>query len=347
MSGDVLERVRGLWEAEPGWLNTASYGVPPRTAVEAVTAAIGQWSHGSVDWSVWDMYTDRARAGFAELVGVPAEDVCVGATVSQLLSLVATALPEGARVVIPRMEFTSNVFPWAVAADVREVPLGRLAEAAGEADVVAFSLVQSASGEIAPVDEVVEAARRSGALVVVDATQACGWLPVRAERFDAVVCTAYKWLMAPRGAAYGYLSPRLRERMRPIAANWYAGADRAGSYYGMPLRLREDAGAFDLSPAWFSQVGAAVSLELLNEVGVERVRAHNVALADRFLAGLGLPPAGSAIVSVEVTREAWERLRRAGVRAAMRDGRLRASFHLYTSERDVDMAVEALTGRAG
>jgi selenocysteine lyase/cysteine desulfurase len=90
-------------------------------------------------------------------------------------------------------------------------------------------------------------------------------------------------------------------------------------------------------------VGAAPALELIAAVGVDAIRRHDVGLADRFRAGLALPPGASAIVSVELPG-AEERLAAAGVRAAVRGGRLRASFHLYTTEADVDRAVEALVG---
>ena len=70
---------------------------------------------------------------------------------------------------------------------------------------------------------------------------------------------------------------------------------------------------------------------------------HNVGLANRFRAGLGLPPGDSAIVTVDVP-DAAEKLARAGVRAAVRAGRVRASFHLYTTEADVDLALSALAG---
>jgi len=90
-------------------------------------------------------------------------------------------------------------------------------------------------------------------------------------------------------------------------------------------------------------VGAAPALELLEAVGIPAVHDHNVALADRFLAGLGREPAGSAIVTVDVP-DAERRLAAAGVRAAVRAGRVRASFHLYSTERDVDLALDALTG---
>jgi len=336
-----------LWDPEPGWLNTASYGLPPRPAWDALQAALADWRAGRTSWEPWDESTGRARAAFARMIGAPPGDIAVGATVSGLLAPVAAALPAGARVVVPEIEFTSNLFPWLVHADrgvtVDTVPLGKLADAIGAGTtLVAFSLVQSATGEIAPVDDILAAARGHGALVCADASQACGWLPLRAASFDVVACGAYKWLMAPRGAAFCYLAPELRERMRPLQAGWYAGQDVHESYYGPPLRLAGSARRFDTSPAWFSFVGAAPAIELLNEIGIEAVRAHNVRLARRFLAGLGLPPSESAIVSV-ARPGAAERLAAAGVRAAVRASRARLSFHLYTAEADVDRALEALS----
>jgi selenocysteine lyase/cysteine desulfurase len=308
--------------------------------------AFDEWRRGT-SWSTWDVSTGRARAAFARLVGASADDIAVGARVSSLLSVVAAALPPGARVVVPEIEFTSNLFPWLVHADrgvrVDTVPAGKLADAVdGHTDLVTFSVVQSATGEVARVDDIVAAARAHGALVVGDASQAAGWLPVDASRFDVLACAAYKWLMAPRGTAFGYFSAAVRDRFRPLQANWYAGEDVHGSYYGPPLRLAASARRFDLSPAWFCYVGAAPAIELLTEIGVAAVQAHNIALANRFRAGLGLPPGDSAIVSVDTPPGADERLAAAGIRAAVRDGRLRASFHLYTTEADVDRAVDVL-----
>ncbi len=68
-----------------------------------------------------------------------------------------------------------------------------------------------------------------------------------------------------------------------------------------------------------------------------------MALANRFLTGLGRPPGVSAIVSVDVP-DAQQRLAAAGIRAAVRAGRVRASFHVYSTEADVDAALTALTG---
>jgi selenocysteine lyase/cysteine desulfurase len=112
-------------------------------------------------------------------------------------------------------------------------------------------------------------------------------------------------------------------------------------YYGLPPRLAADARRLDISPAWFSWVGAAPALEVIEQIGVEAIHEHDLALANRFRAGLGLPPGDSAIVLVEVPG-ADERLQRAGIRAAVRAGTLRASFHVYNTEADVDAALAAL-----
>jgi len=345
---DLVE-ARRLWDAEPGWLDTASYGLPPKPGWDALQAALRDWRAGRTSWEGWGDATDRSRAAFARLIGVAPTDVAVGATVSQMLAPVAAGLPAGATVLVPEVEFASNLFPWLVQASrgvtVRtSVGVDKLADAVDAGtDLVAFSLVQSADGTVAAYERVVAAARAHGALVVVDATQACGWLPFDAGLADVVAVGAYKWLMSPRGASFAYLGPAVRERMTPHAAGWFAGADVHSSYYGPPLRLAADARRFDISPAWFSYVATAPTLELVERIGVRAIHAHNVALADRFLAGLGRPSMGSAIVTVEVP-DAGARLAAAGVRAAVRAGRVRASFHLYSTEADVDRALAALVG---
>jgi selenocysteine lyase/cysteine desulfurase len=138
-----IKDAQQLWSARPGFLNTASYGLPPQPAWEALQAALADWRVGATSWEGWDEATGAARAGFARLVGVPTADVTVGAQVSQLIAPVAAAVPDRARVVLPEVEFRSNLFPWLVHSDrlsVTMVPTDRLAETvAAGCDAVAFS----------------------------------------------------------------------------------------------------------------------------------------------------------------------------------------------------------------
>ena len=336
-----------LWHPETTYLNTASFGLPPDPAFEALSAAQADWRAGRVSWEHWTAVTDRARAEFATLVRVRPEHIVVGATVSGMIGQVAAAIPDGATVLAAEPEFTSLLFPFLAQAQrgvtVKIVPLGELADAIDASiDVVAVSAVQSSTGELAALDAISQAAREHDALTVIDATHAIGWLPLDASRFDALACAAYKWLMSPRGTAFMVLSEALEARLTPHQAGWYAAVDPLKDQYGAPLRLAPTARRFDTSPAWFSWVGTEPALKVINEIGVEAIHEHDLKLANRFRAGLGLPPGDSAIVTSDIP-DAPDKLARAGIMAAARAGRLRASFHLYNTEADVDTALDALS----
>jgi selenocysteine lyase/cysteine desulfurase len=341
----TVAEARALWEPHGVYLNTASYGLPPRPAWDALQTALADWRTGRTSWERWSDSTEAARASFARLVGVPQEWVATGSTVSGLVGLVAASLPSGSRVLSTEAEFTSLLWPFMAQGrdiEVECVPLPRLAEAIdGHTDVIAVSTAQSSTGELADLDAVAAAADAHGAFTVVDATQSCGWLPLDAGRFDVVAVAAYKWLLSPRGTAFMTVRPGLLERLTPHAAGWYAADDPHANYYGPPLQLASSARRLDVSPAWFSWVGAAPAIDLLLEIGVEAIHEHDLRLANLFRTGLGLEPGDSAIVTVGLPG-VEERLRGTAVMAAARAGQLRTSWHLYNTEEDVEKVLALL-----
>ncbi|QYN33148.1 aminotransferase class V-fold PLP-dependent enzyme [Pseudonocardia sp. DSM 110487] len=333
------------FDVPDGYLNTASIGIPSVAIGDAVADALVGWRVGAGRASEFDEPVARAREGFADLIGVGVDRVAMGPAVSALIGLVAAAVPDRTRVLVAGGEFTSVTWPFAAQAgrgvEVTEVDLGQVGRRAGEFDLVAVSTVQSADGRLVDLDAL-RAARASGTKVVLDATQSLGWLDADLSWADAVVAAGYKWLLSPRGSAWMAIRPELAAV--PVAAGWYASADRWADVYGLPMTLAPDARALDTSPAWYCHVGAAVALPWLAGLDRAAVHAHCVGLADTFRAGLGMEPAGSAIVSVR--REgARERLAAAGVMSAARAGAARLAFHLYNTDDDVARALDALTAR--
>jgi len=327
------------FDVPAGYLNTAGIGVPPAPAAAAVAEAVRRWSTGREEPTGADEAVRTARAAFGRLVGVPAERVAIGASVSQLVSLVAAALPAGARVLVARGDFTSLTFPFAARGlRVTEVELDALVPAAAGHDLVAVSVVQSADGRVADLDGL----RATGVPVLLDATQAVGWLPLSLGWAEWVVAAGYKWLMSPRGCAWLAGSAAGVRRAVPVAANWWAGDDPWSAVYGLPLRLAPDARRLDVSPVWLSHYGAAVALPYAASLDLAAVREHDAGLADSLLAGLGLPPRGSAIVALDLPPGSAERLAAAGVRSSVRAGRVRLAFHLYNTAEDVELVLEAL-----
>jgi selenocysteine lyase/cysteine desulfurase len=329
------------------YLNTATYGLPPRRSWAELERAQAAYRAGRVSPQSYDRSVQRARAAFSRLVGIDVAQVAVGSQGSGFVSLIAANLPADSEVLTATGDFTSLLFPFHVQqADgliVREAPLDAIAQSVTErTGLVAVSLVQSADGRLLDLPGLREACDRSGSQILLDITQAAGWLPVDAGTVDYTVCSGYKWLLAPRGTAYLTVRPELMDALLPLQAGWYAGEDPWQSIYGGPLRLAADARRFDLSPAWHSWVAAAPALEMLAEIDGTALQTHSVGLANQFRAGVGLEPGDSAIVSLIVDDHASEALRAAEIAAASRAGRLRLSFHLANDEQDVAYAVSVI-----
>ena len=268
---------------------------------------------------------------------------------SVFAGLIAASLPDNSEVLTAAGDFTSIVFPFHAHADrgvsAREVPLEDLADAVtSRTSLVSVSLVQSANGHVLDLDALISACDAAGTRILLDTTQAVGWLPVDAGRVAYTVSGGYKWQLIPRGTAFLTIQRDLLDEVRPLNASWYAGAERWSSIYGAPLRLAKDARRFDVSPAWLSWIGAVPSLELLTEVGTDALYAHAVGLAHRFCAGVALAESRSAIVSAVADDDVPGLMRSAGIVGVTRAGRLRLSFHVSTSEQDVDRAIEVLSG---
>jgi selenocysteine lyase/cysteine desulfurase len=350
------EGMESSWSTEfaslTTYLNTASYGLTPARSAAAMHRAIDEWRLGDI--SGQGPAVVAARQSFARLVGVPDDRVAVGSAASVHAGLIATGLPSGAEVVLAEGDFSSVVNPFTIRRDlkVRIVPLERVAdEIRPGTKLVAVSSVQSADGRVADLAAIRTAAARHGTRTLVDATQSVGWVPMDAGGFDYVMCAAFKWLLSPRGTAFLTVSESAAAELPPVFAGWSAGEDPWLSTYGPITELASSARRFDVSPAYLSYVGAAESLALIEEIGVETIAAHDLALAKRFetgLAELGHRPisnGGSAIVSVPRLGEAAGVLAEANISLSARAGNLRASFHLYNSSSDVDRVLEALADR--
>jgi selenocysteine lyase/cysteine desulfurase len=298
-----------------------------------------------MDATGFDEPVARGRAGYAALAGVPVESVAMGGSVSALLGLVAAAVPDGARIATLTGEFTSTTFPFAAQSGrgvtITELAPEQLIASAAEYDVVVASLVQSANGDVLDVDALRVGLADANTWVVIDVTQAVGWMQLDLGWVDVTVAAVYKWLLAPRGTAWMSLSDRVSRVMTPHAANWYAGEAPWSTIYGLPLRLASDARRFDTSPAWFGVLGAGLTLPWLASLDGAAIQAHTVGLANRLRAEIDLPQSNSAIVSIPIA-DAADQLKRAGIRAAVRAGAVRVGFHLYNTTDDLDRLLEAI-----
>ena len=343
-----FERARASFGEAHGYLAAASMGIPTVETVAALTADLTEWASGRLNPQDYDPTVARVRSDYARLVHVNVDRVAIGSQTSVLTSIVAAGVPAGAEVLCVEGDFSSLVFPFLQrhGIRVRNVPIERLADSIEDDTwLVVFSHIQSATGVVADVPAIIDAASHQGAYTLCDTTQSAGVHPVDASLFDATVCHAYKWLCAPRGVAFLTLATRFQRLQSPLQAGWYAGEDVWQSCYGPSMHLATSARGFDVSPAFPSWVGAEPAIRMFADLDINEVWGHASGLGDLLCDELGIAQQHQAIVTwADPDRADLGKLVAAGIRASGRAGRLRASFHLWNNEADIVAVVRALRG---
>ncbi|MES2170949.1 MAG: aminotransferase class V-fold PLP-dependent enzyme [Actinomycetota bacterium] len=341
-----LATARSSFDAGRDFLAVASVGIPTRETAAALRDDLDLWATARRDPQDYDPIVESTRDHFARLVGVGADRVACGSQTSVMVSVLAAAVPDGAEVLCVNGDFSSIVFPFLQRPSiaVRNVELSDLASAIGDDTwLVVFSHVQSATGVVADVDAIVAAAAAHDAYTLCDVTQSAGVHPVDASLFDATVCHSYKWLCAPRGVAFLTLSERFQAQLVPLQAGWYAGDDVWKSCYGPSMHLAADARAFDVSPAWPAWAGAQPAIAMFADLDISEVWEYTSGLGDALCDGLGIPQQHQAIVTwADPDGGDLGKLTAVGIRASGRAGRLRAAFHLWNDDVDVEHVLATL-----
>jgi selenocysteine lyase/cysteine desulfurase len=335
------------------YVDSATFGLPPKPTVEALARALDEWQTGTASWEEdWEPAGELCRHEIAPMLGAPADEIALVPAVSVGIAPIAAALGPDDEVVVPDDEFDSLLLPLAALAErrgarVRRVPFRDVAGAVRpETTLVATSHVRSNGGGVQDLDSVAAAAKGAGARVVLDATHAAGVLPIdaAARGLDVVVAAAYKHLLCPRGVAFARIAPEAQRFYAPVSASWVSVEPRR--YYGSAVdKLAPDARRFDVSLAWHAWVGAVESLRFLNAIPAEERCSWCLSLASELAERVGVEPTGSSFLSVPVgvpLDRLTRRLAEADVAAAIRAGEVRVSFHVYNTEADVDYVADVL-----
>ena len=357
------------------YFNHAAISPPPITTIQAVEAQLRDvHENGSANFRSWLAVKEQARELLAGLLGARPEQVAFMRNTSDSLSTVANGLVwrPGENIVTFSREFPSNIYPWLRLRDAFGIEVRMCEEQEGRIDVselesliddktrvVAVSHVQYASGFRIDLERLGRAARRHDALFVVDAIQALGVVPtdVEAELIDVAAGASHKWLLAPEGVGYLYLSDRARERIQPTLVGWIS-VPNPEDYFNFEQGWNRGTLAWETGtgPAALLH-GFKASLELLQRFGVQNIANYLEELTDYLCERLrgkkyeivSSRAAGekSQIVCIRhlaglSAMALYHHLNTKNIVTAPRSDRLRIAPHFYNTIAEVDQFVEAL-----
>jgi selenocysteine lyase/cysteine desulfurase len=353
------------------YINSCSQGALSDSVREAYARYLEDWDERGAPWDYWVEKTEDARRAFARLVNADPDEVAVTTSVSAGLSAVATGLRYARRskIVLTDWEFPTVGQIWhaqklrgARVVHVEADPDGTISYERFEREIdddtlmVSITHVSYRNGAMVDVPKVVRLAHERGALVLLDAYQSIGSLPVdvRALGVDFLAAGVLKYLLGSAGLAFLYAKRDLVERIWPTATGWFADQN----IFEMDHRdysPAAHAGRFQSGTPSIPSIYAGVAgIELMEEIGIADTRQHVLALNSRLIDGLDdlkatiatprRPKRRGALICVKSTDAPAlvDALARDGIVTSSRDGNLRVSAHCYNSTDDVDEVLAAL-----
>ncbi len=328
--------------------------------------AIGEWTER---WSEMHELTER-------LLEAPRGSVFLRDSATAAQAAIASALkPEGERkrIVIGSGDFHSSRYLWQSQVkrgfDVVEVDSYRadtddprvFTDAIDERTrIVALSLVSPRTGALIDARAIADAAHRVGAIVVLDAFQAVGVVPVRVIdlKADVIVGGFHKWVGGGgTGIAFGYVSPSFASKLDPAYPGWLAHRD----LLGFEDRFAPASGAKKLQqgmPAMEPVYTSRAGVKWIIDTGIDAIRARSLALTERIIergreSGLVIRTpnekarrGGMVCIDTPNASELVTQLAEIGIDVDSRPGAgLRIGPHACVTEEECDAVIDAIRPR--
>ena len=354
------------------YLNSGSYCALANDVKAAIEAYMDDRLAVGANWDVWITKNESVRALTAQLLGAAPDEIAVTASVSAGLNALASALNfSGKRnkVVISDFEFPTNAQIWHaqeprgarvvhVARDASGyIPAERFAAAIDEnTQLVAITHVCFRNGAKLEIPEIVRIARSKGALVLLDCYQSVGSMDidVKALDVDFAVGGMLKYLLGTAGIGFMYVRDSFTRSLVPTNSGWFAQADIAAmditANRPHPSARRFEAG----TPAVVNCYASEAGLKFLLGVGTKNIEKRNQALTRRCMERLveigwasvtPTPDARRGATVCVPSRDSGALSRELlgrDIVTSHRDDNLRASFHFYNNEDDIESLIMAL-----
>jgi selenocysteine lyase/cysteine desulfurase len=354
----------------------------PRVSIRAVQAALEakKFPHHKPDSTFYEV-PNRIRSSIARLIAAKPEEIALTSGATAGVSAVAYGLSwkPGDEVITATGEFPLQYTVWKPMEEREGLKVkivtprekfitadDLIAAITPRTRVVSVSLVRFNDGSLLDAPRLAAACHAHGALLLLDASQCCGALPMDVQQLgaDFIVSAGYKWLLGPFGTGFFWIKSEHLEKVRPGPFYWMAveGSDNFAALNFEDPKPAPSAKRWD-APEWashfnFNLAAMDASIDFVVRMGPEMVTAHNRRLIefmferlpkDRCVPASPLdssrrgPYGCFAARSPEKTAELYQHLRKENIVVSLREGNIRVSPHVYNSERDIDRLISVIT----
>ena len=383
MSTDPFAAARALFPhaGEIVYFNSASYGPYSTLVQEKLTAHIATRMEAREDITYnTTMTRENLREDYASLIGAKKTDIGIGLNTSFGLNVAAFGLPlkPGDEVLVSDVEFPAVIYAFRGAAEARDLKLTFVPSRDGQLDidaveavigprtrVLAVSWVQFFNGYKNDLTRLADICRRHDLFFVVDGIQGAGVEPIDVCELgiDVFSSGCQKWLLAPQGSSFFYLSEKIRDRLQMPMTGWL-GVDwqmKFGDLFKFDLDWLDDARRYELGYfAELNLIGMKASAELFTGLGVRAIQQHNYALLDRVIeyiqgspfytvTSATAPEHRSSILAFTCDNylDLHKELYRNDIICVHREGAVRLSIHLFNNNDDIDRLLTVLARFSG
>lgn len=212
------------------------------------------------------------------------------------------------------------------------------------------------TGKVIPLEAITQLARERNIFTIIDGIQGAGALKLELDAggIDFFVTAAHKWLLSPQGAGFIYVANDVWNRIERRSFGWLGYDWRDFSDFDIEPGLREGAAVMEYGTRSYSAaVGLVESLRLFNALGIDAIERHNLELRELFVEKITAKgyetihnKKSSPIVPfktpVEDTVSLKKRLEENRVVVSLRNGYIRAGFHLMTDREEVEKFIDVL-----
>ncbi|MBT5074656.1 MAG: aminotransferase class V-fold PLP-dependent enzyme [Kordiimonadaceae bacterium] len=353
------------------YINSCSYAALSLEVEAAFLHYLKDRHEVGADWIEWCDRLERVRALFAELLSAKSDEIAVTTSASASLSAISSSLDfSGPRkkIITTDLAFPTEAQAWhalkkygAEVVHVKEkdgmIDLDDLEKIVDDQTLlVAIPLVCYRNGALADVPTVRNVARKHGAMILVDAYQGVGAVPIDVAEWDVdfIVGGSLKYLLSTAGVGFLYVREDLIKQSNPTQTGWFAQEDIHAMLIHDNIPASNARRFEQGTPSVPNLYAVEAGLKMILEVDVKNIRTHVAALNERLKAGVEKiggtlsspqnPDQHGAMIAIASTDEyaLVAKLAEKNIIASSRDGNIRISAHFYNNNQDIDAVIEAL-----